>query len=208
MLHDERDLSEVAPPTRCVRSLPLDRILRSWLQSDGSLSRRLAHAFGHFQVQVLRQGTAPTTREERQLLHHHSKHPLRLQRCHVREVVLWGDGRALVHARSVLPSVQAKLAWRALRGLGQRPLADLLFGPQAAHCMRLGAHRNTPLQARRLGARLQWAHHPLWSRRSIFTRQGVPLLVTECFAPAVCERAPGPRSTRGKLRNPPPPRNR
>lgn len=179
--------------------------MRSWLLSDGSLSRRLAQAFGHFQVQVLRQGTAPATSEERRLLRRHARGHLRLPRCHVREVVLWGDGRPLVHARSVLPAVQARLAWRALRGLGQRPLADLLFGPQAAPCVRLGAQRSTPLQARRLSARLQWAHHPLWSRRSVFTRRGVPLLVTECFAPAVCERAPGPRSSRGKLRNTPPP---
>lgn len=184
-----------------MRSLPLDRALRAWLLSDGSLSRRLSLSFGGFEVQVLSQGTAPATDDELQVLRKHGVGSARVQRCHVREVVLWGDGRPLVRARSMLPAVQAQLTWRAVRGLGQRPLADLLFGPRAALCTRLGSLRMTPLQARRLGSRLGWAEHPLWCRRSVFTRRGVPLLVTEWFAPAVRDRAPGPNATRGKLRN-------
>lgn len=191
-----------------MRPLPLDRALRSWLVSDGSLSRRLASAFGHFKVQVLRQGTAPAFADELQLLRRHGQGRARLARCHVREVVLWGDGRALVHARSVLPAVQARLAWRALQGLGPRPLADLLFGPHAARCTRLGAHQAVPLQARRQGQRLGWTRPPLWGRRSVFMRRGVPLLITEWFAPTVCDHPPGARRTRGKLRNTPSPRSR
>jgi len=181
-----------------VRSLPLDRALRAWLQSDGSLSQRLSLAFGDFEVKVLGQGTAPATAEELQVLRRHGAGILRMQRCHVREVVLWGDGRPLVHARSVLCAVQARLTWRAVRGLAQRPLADLLFGLRAAHCTRLGGQCMAPLRARRLGGRLGWADHPLWCRRSVFTRRSVPLLVTEWFAPAVRDRAPGANTTRGK----------
>ena len=183
-----------------MRSLPLDRALRAWLLSDSSLSRRLSLCFGGFAVQLLSQGTAPATAEELQVLRQHSS-GARVQRCHVREVVLWGDGRPLVHARSVLPEVQARLTWRAVRGLGQRPLADLLFGLRAAHCARLGGLRMAPLHARLLGGRLGWTDHPLWCRRSVFTRRGVPLLVTEWFAPAVRDHAPGPNATRGKQRN-------
>ena len=185
-----------------MRSLPFDRTLRAWLLSDGSLSRRLSLSFGGFKVQVLGQGTAPATDDELRVLRQHGNGSARVQRCHVREVVLWGDGRPLVHARSVLPAVQTGLTWRAVRGLGQRPLADLLFGLRAAHCARLGSLALVPLQARRLGSRLGWADHPLWCRRSVFTRRGVPLLVTEWFAPAVRDQAPGPNATpRGKLRN-------
>lgn len=182
-----------------MRSLPIDRALRAWLLSDGSLSRRLSLSFGGFKVQLLGQGTAPATAEELQVLRKHGG-GVRVQRCHVREVVLWGDGQPLVHARSVLPAVQARLTWRAVHGLGQRPLADLLFGLRAAHCARLGAQCMAPLQARRLGDRLGWADHPLWCRRSVFTRRGVPLLVTEWFAPTVRDRALGPNATHGKLR--------
>lgn len=183
-----------------MKALPLDRTLRAWLLSDGSLSRRLAQAFGGFRVQLLSQGTAPATAEELRVLRRHGTGRCRLQRCHVREVVLWGDGQPLVHARSVLPAVQARLTWRAVRGLGQRPLADLLFGLRAAHCDRLGGRQASPLQARRQGHRLGWSAHPLWCRRSVFTRRGVPLLVTEWFAPATCDRTPGARTARGQPR--------
>lgn len=183
-----------------MRTLPLDRALRAWLLSDGSLSRRLSSSFGGFEVQLLGQGTAPATDEELRVLRQHGGGRCCLQRCHVREVVLWGDGRPLVHARSVLPAAQARLTWRAVRGLGQRPLADLLFGLRAAHCARLGSQHMAPLQARRLCALLGWEEPPLWCRRSVFTRRGVPLLVTEWFAPAVRDRLPGPNS-RGKPRS-------
>ncbi len=186
-----------------MRSAPVDRALRAWLQSDGSLSRRLAAAFGRFEVQVLRQGTAPAQAEELRLLRQAGRPGARVLRCHVREVLLWGDGQPLVHARTVLPAVASVLTWRALRGLGSRPLADLLFGLRAAHCTRLGSGRMAPLRAHRLGERLAWnGGSPLWYRRSVFIRRGVPLLITEWFAPAVRDRAPGATRSRVRVRAP------
>lgn len=183
-----------------MRSLPVDRALRAWLQCGGSLSRCLAGAFGRFEVQVLKQGAAPARVDELQALRRAGRPGARVLRCHVREVLLWGDGQALVYARTVLPAVQSVLTWRALRGLGRRPLADLLFGLRAAHCTRLGSGRMAPLRARRLGVRLSWSDPPLWYRRSVFTRRGVPLLITEWFAPAVRGRAPDATRARGKVR--------
>lgn len=185
---------------RAVGAAPVDRALRAWLQSDGSLSRRLAQAFGRFEVQVLAQGAAPAHADELRVLRRAGRARPSWPRCHVREVMLWGDGQPLVYARTVLPAVQSQLAWRALRGLGCRPLADLLFGLRAAHCTRLGSVRMAPLHARRLGQDLGWTGSPLWCRRSVFTRRGMPLLITEWFAPTVRERPAGPNGLRGKLR--------
>jgi chorismate--pyruvate lyase len=184
-----------------VRTAPVDRALRAWLESSGSLSGRLARAFGRFEVQVLKQGCAPARSDERAVLKRAGRFRLSVPRCHVREVVLWGDGQPLVYARSVLPAVQSRLTWRAVRGLGTRPLADLLFGLRAAHCTRLGSACTSPMRARRLRERLGWARAPLWHRRSVFTRRGMPLLVTEWFGAQVCQRAPGPAGRRGKLRD-------
>lgn len=184
------------------RAAPVDRALRAWLESDGSLSRRLAQAFGGFEVQVLKQGAAPARADELRALRRAGRPCARVLRCHVREVMLWGDGQALVHARTVLPAVQSLLTWRALRGLGSRPLADLLFGLRAACCNRLGSGRMPPLRARRLGERLKWSGMPLWYRRSVFTRRGVPLLITEWFAPAVRGQAPGPTRAGRKSHSP------
>ena len=67
---------------------PIDRVLRSWLQSGGSLSRRLATAFGGFEVRVLSQGVAPARPDELAALREAAV-GMRVQRCHVREVMLW-----------------------------------------------------------------------------------------------------------------------
>ena len=177
--------------------------MRAWLDARGSLTRQLTAVFGPVEVQLLSQRTAPVERVVREQLRRSAGQPLRIGRCHVREVVLWAGTEPLVHARSVLPAVQTGLAWRAVRGLGIRPLADLLFGLRAAPARRLGAERLVPSHARRLEERLQrqcacsraesqrrWKGRPAWCRHSIFTRRGVPLLVTEWFAPGVVRRAP------------------
>ena len=183
---------------------PIDRRLRAWLDSGGSLSRRIAAAFGGFAVRRVRQLTGPATAEEWRALGVRGA-----RRVHVREVVLWGDGQPLVLARSVLPAAQAGLAWRAVRGLGSRPLADLLFGGRALQRRALGRLRCQPSRApaRRprfraaLGAAV-WPSGVTWGRRARFTHRGVPLVLTEWFSADLSRHPPGkvkptgnPRST-------------
>ena len=172
--------------------LPIDRRLRAWLDGGGSLSRRIAAAFSGFRVERLSQRCGPATREEWRALGMRGA-----RRVHVREVVLWGDGQPLVLARSVLPAVQAGLAWRAVRGLGVRPLADLLFGTRSVARQPLGLVRQSPLRARgqrrRHGPALAVTAWPLggaWGRRARFLHRGVPLLLTEWFSPRIAGRAP------------------
>jgi chorismate--pyruvate lyase len=180
---------------------PLDRRLRAWLHSSGSLSRRIAAAFAGFEVQRTRQRSGPARPDEARLLG--------TRRVHLREVVLWAEGRPLVVARSVLPAVQSRLAWRAVRGLGTRPLADLLFGERAVHRRTLGLvhcpRAGAGVLRRQLAgtaAAADWAGRGAWGRRAVFTHFGVPLLLTEWFSPALAERKPGPREA-GRVRGRP-----
>lgn len=162
--------------------------VRGWLGASGSLSARLAGAGQKFSVQVVSQG--------RQRLHPEETRALGLaasQPGYVREVVLRVDDVAVVFARSVTTHAQSLGAWRSIRGLGTRPLADVLF-------KRLGLAR-TPLEfcklkpanrVRRHAARA-WqqatgevvAARALPARRSVFMRRGAPLLVMEVFAAGV-----------------------
>ncbi|WP_157979277.1 chorismate--pyruvate lyase family protein [Rhodoferax ferrireducens] len=159
--------------------------VRRWLGASGSLSARLAGAGQKFSVQVLAQG--------RQRLHPEEARALGLpggQSGYVREVLLRVDGIAVVFARSVTAHAHSLGPWRSIRGLGTRPLADVLF-------KRMGLAR-TPLEfcklkpasrVRRHAARA-WqqatgevvAARSLPARRSVFTRRGAPLLVMEVFA--------------------------
>jgi chorismate--pyruvate lyase len=167
--------------------------LRAWLRAPGSLSRRLARLGEVFEVQVLRQTVTPLRAPERQAL----GRPRR--GCTVvREVILRVDGRPLVWARSSLHQSALAGPWRALKGLGNRPLAHLLYAdPRVQRSelqpRRLARHGHT---RRQMGK--QWlaatgsppSPQMLWSRNSVFSRGGAQLRVMELFAPELARHKP------------------
>lgn len=168
---------------------------RRWLTAPGSLTARLRQ-LGPVRVQVLKQGHQRLWPQEQAAIH---------SRCgHVREVLLWVDQSPAVWARSVTSPRALKGPWRALKGLGTRPLAELLFehrgvqrdalqhhrfaahGRQMAHLSRAWrlATEHSPVES--LESKAQ--EMPTWARRSVFTHRGHPLQVMECFAPWVLSR--------------------
>ncbi|WP_119153825.1 chorismate--pyruvate lyase family protein [Caldimonas tepidiphila] len=164
----------------------LPRPLRDWLRGEGSLTARLRAGAERLEVRRSFEGTSWPTADELVAL------GLRRRfRAHVREVQLWRDDQLLVAARSVLCARHARGVWRAVRGLGERPLAELLFGrrpvPRAPlEFARL--HRGMPCLRRLRRAwpeRLRGDVRRAWARRSVFRRRGAPLLLTECFLPAL-----------------------
>ena len=191
--------------------------LRRWLRRTGSLSAHLQTLGTRFEVQRLHQGVAPMLPGEAESL---GVPPG--TRCLVREVVLRVDGQPLVYARSVAPAGSLRGPWRSLAGLGCRPLAQLLFDAPSV--------RRSPLQPLHLRASQDWLRHlrerwqcatgapwpqpAAWGRHSVFRKAGVPLRVTEVFAPALHavppprgghtrrNASPGSPSTRASSRSP------
>lgn len=169
--------------------------LRRWLKASGSLSARLAATGQRFGVQVLDQGRRPLRADEALALG-----APRQRIGYVREVLLRVDQRAMVFARTVSQHANSLGAWRSLRGLGTRPLADVLF-------TRAGISREPLTYARvKRASRLQRHVAQRWqaatgqaltqrapaARRSVFTRRGHGLLVMEVFAaPTPCWTWPG-----------------
>ncbi len=159
--------------------------VRRWLGASGSLSARLAAAGDVFSVQVMNQGRQPLSRDEALALGLPGR-----SAGYVREVVLRVDGVAVVFARSVTPHVHSLGAWRSIRGLGTRPLADVLFKRAGISRSPLAFTRIKP--ATRLSRQVArgWqqatngpvAARALPARRSVFTRRSAPLLVMEVFA--------------------------
>ncbi len=159
----------------------LPRAWWPWCFSQGSLTGQLIACFGALTVRPIGQGRAAITPEERLLLREH------LRQAYVREVVLIAGDVALVFARSVLPLSSAS-AWPLFFRVGTRPLGALLFTDPRI--------RRGSLTAAFVGNR-----HWLWqraaaaglvrseslvrlvARRSLFWRQGKPLLVQELFLP-------------------------
>ena len=157
--------------------------LRRWLRAPGSLSRRLS-AHGRFEVQPLREGVARLLPGERAALSGASG------RHWIREVLLRVDGVPLVWARSVTPFRGTCGPWRALRQLGPRPLAELLFDDpsvvRSALCSerhRCGARWHRHVNAMwRMACGAAWPSGVVSGRSSVFVRRGMPLRVFEAFS--------------------------
>lgn len=169
---------------------------RPWLTDTGSLTQTLKRCCPELRVMRLRQGLGMPYYDEHMAL---GLAPRRLGL--LRDVLLACAGRPLVYAHSVIPTSGLNGPWRHLSRLGNRPLGEALFAdPQV---------RRHPLEFRRLDGRhpLYRAaiEHPadkppaLWARRSVFARDGHPILVTEVFLPEVLRLTPpqhAARSTR------------
>lgn len=160
---------------------------KRWLGAAGSLSARLAGSGQRFSVQVLSQGLQP--------LHPDEARALGLGRRgagYVREVLLCVDALAVVFARSVTKHPHSQGPWRAIRGLGTRPLADVLFRQHAItrSPLQFASLRSASPLHRHVARAWQGAtgaalpSRTLPARRSVFTRASAPLLVMEVFAAA------------------------
>ena len=168
------------------RRRPLHPGLRRWLNATGSLTARLQAACGPVQVLALNQGSARLLAEERVALAGTAARPGG-HRGHVREVILCAGGVPLVYARSVLDTGHARLHWKAVRGLGGRPLAEVLFGTRAVRRSALQLSHHAPRHPFTRHIARQWLAatgsplpaRALWARSSVFTRAGMPLRVME-----------------------------
>lgn len=158
--------------------------LRRWLSAPGSLTARL-RAHGPVTVRVTQQGHGRLWPQEQAALG--------CRHGHVREVVLHINGQPAVWARSTAPVRSVKGPWRAIKGLGTRPLAELLFAQRDVRRGPLTGERFVHHSPQRHHLARQWrqltqaaeAETPGWSRRSVFWRRGHPLQVLESFAPWV-----------------------
>jgi chorismate lyase len=152
--------------------------LQTWLLDDGSLTAKLLKlSQGDFRVDVLRQVHARASRSEAHALGINPK-----QICLIREVILRGHNQPWVFARSVLPLSSLTGSLRHLRKQGTRPLGAFLFS-------------QPHLKRSPIALALISRHHAylpenlvrdaqVWGRRSIFSIDNKPLLVSEVFLPS------------------------
>ncbi|WP_153102439.1 chorismate--pyruvate lyase family protein [Paraburkholderia hayleyella] len=155
---------------------------KDWLTREGSLTAHL-RTLGAVSVRVTHEAVAQAWADESASLAVAERAPV-----WSREVVLAVAGVPYVAAHSVVPLAASRGIWQAIRRLRTRPLAELLYSDSSV--------LRSPLVSRRISARHPLydlaAHaldgacpHALVARRSVFERHGAPLMVTECFLPAL-----------------------
>ncbi len=155
---------------------------RPWLAYPGSLTRRIVERAGAMRVELVgERARFPNEDEYRALGRPH--HRL----AFVREVVLHARGEPVVLAHSIAARRDLHGAWRALAGLGTRPLAAMLFRDPRVRRGPFEYARIDPRHPLWKRARRLLGPQPaaLWARRSRFTLHGRPLMVTEVFLPAL-----------------------
>ena len=163
--------------------------LYSWLSDEGSLSARIQRHFDNFNLRRVRQEPACAHPDEWELLRVRPR-----TQVIVREVILRDGDTSLIYAHTVVARDAERRAWRALRKLGSRPLAQLLFNDKTITPNALQfRHLNTahPLMAK-IRATLpaltrSLASQRYWARRRVFERDGQRLIVTEVFLHAITE---------------------
>lgn len=156
--------------------------MQDWLTDTGSLTARLIiQSSSQFKVQLVRQMIGvPRLNECRAL---GMKRPALAL---IREVILCGNDKPWVFARSILPLSSLTGRLRHLRKQGTRPLGAFLFSqPQltrSAIAVARISRDHVYVPGNLIGDQL------LWGRRSVFCLQRKPLLVSEVFLPAFAEQ--------------------
>jgi chorismate--pyruvate lyase len=164
---------------------------RDWLLDRSSLTLRLQRACpGSFRVEVVSQRMEPPLLSEARALR---RPPQEL--ALVRQVRLCCGEQPWVFARTVIPLPSLRGGLRQLALLGNRPLGSVLFADPTMHrsaveVTRIG--RGKRLFARAMvGVTDGYSEaQEIWGRRSVFTLQGQPLLVSEFFLPPLARRPP------------------
>ncbi|WP_131867388.1 chorismate lyase [Biostraticola tofi] len=138
-------------------------MISDWLMEKGSMTRRLEQFCGKIIIHRIGEGfvtAASIDAGERKEL------PA-CERCWLRQVVIYGDNRPWVAARTIIPETSLTGEQGALADAGDEPIGRRLFTeePLLRDYIHIG--------------RLD----QLWARRSRLRPGGKPLLLTELFLP-------------------------
>lgn len=163
------------------------RLPAYWLTRPGALTAGL-RKLGHLTLSVLKEYQEQLSPTEAWQLELPAQQPTSIW---VREIYMCIDATPMVVARSFTTTEAAQGPWQGIRGLGQRPLADMLYHDPDIRRGPFWVCHLTPEQPlyatlhQRFGPQTDTllGDEPLYARCSTFWHQGQPLLVSECFLP-------------------------
>ena len=143
-------------------ALKVQNIL-DWLNEDGSITSRISSNF-KFKLEILSDDIGVAEDEEYLALN------IIPEEVRIREVILYGDKKPLVFARSIIPNLTSSKGYPGLGTIGSKPLGDLLFQSDLFIKMhREFAQFQTP------------SKEVIWGRRTHYLVRGYPLSVMEVF---------------------------
>jgi chorismate--pyruvate lyase len=159
-----------------------DSNAESWICSDRSLTVKIQELGIAFSVELLNQVDQPLTQSIKSLLAVDDSSAL------FREVLLKQGDKPLVYAQTIMPNSTVTGTESILSGLGNQSLGQVLF--KSPQTQRSGIEFSIVEPDSQLGQYIeQQLQQPIqeacYMRRSVFHLNGKPLLVCECFLPAL-----------------------
>lgn len=147
-----------------------------WLRAQTSLTRCLKQHCPALAVEVISETVAKPKQEE----------ALRLgcslnQKAWIRTVLLCCDTQPWVYARTVIPNFQPGNPWYNLKNWGKRPLGEMLFQMKNLTRSEFEMTRMSLENAFLNSEKTNITVETVLARRSVFSYQKAPLLLTEAF---------------------------
>jgi len=171
-------------PAGLIRRISPSRKVQDWLSTKGSLTAKLRLLCPDLEVIILSERLEIPLVNETQSLGLQPN-----EAVWVRCVVLKGQGKNWIYARTVIPNFSETNPWAHLQKLGNKPLGEVLFQDKSVKrtpfTFATQSLETWPYLTGHLGA--DTAKKTGYARRSKFTQQGVPLLLTEVFLPGLLE---------------------
>ena len=176
-------------PAGLIQRISPSKKVQQWLSTQGSLTKKLRLLCPDLEVIVLSEkGEIPLTNEALSLKLKTN------ESAWIRCVLLkGGGGENWVYARTVIPNFSENNPWAHLQALGNQPLGDVLFQKNTQN----NQIRRTPFTFSKQNLTTwPYLHNQLtqslpqkigYARRSVFTQQQAPLLLTEVFLPELLE---------------------
>lgn len=171
-------------PAKLIQRITSVKNTQYWLTTKGSLTAQLRLLCPELEVVILSEKLERPLANEAQSLGLQPSEP-----AWIRCVLLKGGGENWIYARTIIPHFVESNPWFHLQQLGNKPLGEVLFQDNTI--------QRTPFIFARQPL-TTWPYLPLsshqtnttigYARRSVFTQQKAPLLLTEVFLPSLLKK--------------------
>ena len=135
---------------------------KSWLLEKGPITKRIK-SVKKFRLELIQDKISDVEKVEKMFINSKSR------KIRVREVVLYGNTKPMVFARTIIPNTTIEKGFAELGTLGKSPLGDILFKKD------IFTKENVSY------ASFEYKKKVFWGRKTKYTVKDLPFSVMEVF---------------------------
>ena len=136
--------------------------IKSWLLEKGPITKRIK-SVKKFRLELIQDEISEVDKVEKAFINSKSR------KIRVREVVLYGNTKPMVFARTIIPNTTIEKGFAELGTLGKSPLGDILF------------KKDIFTKDNVVYASFKYKKKIFWGRKTKYTVKNLPFSVMEVF---------------------------